>query len=276
MRRLLNILKCCQCQAHPKLEWQNESGFCPACNSTVLIKNGIIHYTDANELQTIPEVAIRDRQATGYLCHAKFPIQIFRLKQFLRTLPQAVRDMPVLDLGCGPGPSSQILTQEGYRVLAVDFSEESLKINRQLSNVDQSEAIFVCADLTKVIFHENSTRLLVMCDFLQHLGNREVRAKYLRDIFQSLQPGGYFYLSFFNFNLKNYLKGDLYGWFSNGNIAYERLIPKDVINMLPKHIDIDAITPINISHTLFDRFLTKLPGALYLSRMVQITGRKKE
>ncbi len=57
-----------------------------------------------------------------------------------------------------------------------------------------------------------------MCDFLQHLGGHEARSAFLSKAFSWLAPGGYFYLSFFNFNIKNYLKGDLRGHFADGAI----------------------------------------------------------
>ena len=75
------------------------------------------------------EAEVRDRQAAGYLKHAKFPTQIARFKEWLASLPEELQRYPVLDLGSGPGPTTGLLLNAGFHVIAVDFSIESLRLN---------------------------------------------------------------------------------------------------------------------------------------------------
>lgn len=89
------------------------------------------------------------------------------------------------------------------------------------------------------------------------------------------ERGGRFYLSFFNLNIKNYLKGDVHGGFSGGKIRYERLTARNVIADFPADVLVDKVLPMNIVRgAALDRLLGALPLALYLSRMVVVTGRK--
>ena len=238
---------------------------------------GIISYTTSDALAGIAEIETRDHQARGYLQHAKFPTQIARLRRFLARIPKHARTYPALDLGCGPGPNTQLLVDSGYRVVAVDFSRESLLVNREsVRSVPQAEVCHVQADLKQLDLAPACTQLLLMCDFLQHLGEASVRRAFLARAFKWLQPGGYFYLSFFNLNIKNYLKGDVHGAFAAGSIQYERLVAGEVITMFPDDIAIDAITPMNIFHqALPDRLAARLPGARFLSRLMAIEGHRR-
>ena len=180
-------------------------------------------------------------------------------------------------MGCGPGPTTEMLLKQGARgIVSVDFSIESLKIKDRCQNFD-SKPIFVCQDLRSLGLKQSSASLLVMADFLQHIVCREEREKFLNEAFSALIPGGRFFLSFFNINLINYLKGDVFGDFCSGKIPYQRFHPKNIIRYFPQEIIIEKITPMNIfNNTLPDRILTKLPLAILLSRMVVVTGFKRD
>jgi hypothetical protein len=119
--------------------------------------------------------------------------------------------------------------------------------------------------------------VLVMADFLQHLGSREQRETLLRKAIEAMKPGGRFYLTFFNLNIKHFLRGDVHGAYSSGRIRYERLTPENVVDSLPESANILSIRPMNIVNSSFglDRALSFVPGARYLGRMIELTGLKK-
>ena len=213
-----------------------------------------------------PEAIRRDQQAAGYLEHSKFPVQIDRLKRFIATVP---RNGLAYDLGCGPGPTTRMLLDHGLDVIGVDFSRASLAINRQTC----PEATFVQADLRAVDLEPLSVDGLMMADFLQHLPSAEDREAFLANAFAALKPGGWFYLSFFNVNVVNWIKGDIHGSFAEGTIRYSRLAPAEVLKSLPQNIRVGRVRGMNISHVpAIDRLITSLPVSHYLARMVVITG----
>lgn len=236
----------------------------------------LVDYTPPQVLGAIAEAGARDRQARGYLQHSKFPIQIFRVQQFLDRVPASAKARPALDLGCGPGPYTLSLLEKGYRVVAVDFSRESLRVNLGACGLHVHSVAHVVADLTRVQFAPDSTDLLLMCDFLQHLGGREARADFLRKSFSWLAPGGHFYLSCFNLNLVNRMKGDRRGAFAAGAIPYERIVLSELLAALPEGILVDSIVPMNVFHGVrADRIAAYLPFARHLARMHAVSGRKR-
>ncbi len=271
----LSGLRCPECGSDAALMWTPNRGEC-RCGHIIVVDDECVHYTPPETLDQIPEVRTRDREAAGYLSHAKFPTQISRVRQFLDGMPPVHDGEPAYDLGCGPGPYTAMLAARGYAVVAVDFSGRSLAINqRSLQPSRRGAVTYVRADLNQLRMAPESTGLLMMCDFLQHLGDRTVRDAFLRKACGWLRPGGKLYLTFFNFNVKNYLKGDLHGTFGNGGIPYERLLYRDVISALPAGISVDAVTPLNIlTGAMTDRVASKVPGAMLLSRMVAVAGSK--
>ncbi len=230
-------------------------------------------YDPALSANPTSEMARRDAQAHGYLRHSKFPTQISRISRFIQKQnPPGL----VLDLGCGPGPTTKILLEAGFDCVAVDFSAKSLAINKQTCDQIAGNAVFVQADLTKLQFARESVSGLMMADFLQHLSSAQAREKILANAFAALKPGGWFFLSFFNVNIVNWLKGDIHGSFADGTIRYTRLPTQEVKKMLPGDIVIRSSVPMNIfAGAQLDRLCAVLPFAGRLSRMTVFTGFKR-
>ena len=228
------------------------------------IHNDIIRYRPDISSQ---EMATRDVQAEDYLRHTKFPTQIDRMRRFITQLPRATR--PVLDLGCGPGPTTQLLSEKGFDIIAVDFSMRSLELNKAKS------ALFVQADLNDIRFVKDSVDGLMMADFLQHLGGLEVQQGFLHQTFEALASGGWFFLSCFNANLKNWLRRDIDGSFASGRIRYLRLTPARLLKMLPWSVQVESVRLMNIFHQLsLDKIAVRFPLARFVARMIVVTGRK--
>lgn len=261
------------------MQWANPSSAICECGYEMPVYGGIVSYTSDDILDETPEAKTRNRQASGYLEHSKFPTQVERVRQFLNKLPSFTKELPALDLGCGPGPYSQYLLGKGYRVIAVDFSKQNIILNHRSCDKitsDESHA-HVIADLNSLHLSNNSTKLLMMCDFLQHLGDEKARKNFLDRAFSWLIPGGYFYLSCFNYNLKNRFKRDKRGSFGNGSILYERCSLEEVLGMLPDNIVLDSVKPMNIFHgARADQIASRLPFAFQCARMISLSGRLPE
>src|SRR5262249_33805359 len=172
-----------------------------------------------------PEMIVRDIQAEGYLKHPKFPTQIDRMRRFIARLPRSAR--PVLDLGCGPGPTTQMLSEKGFEIIAVDFSMRSLALN------EAGSTLFVQPDLNNIRLVEGSFDALMRADFLQPLGGLDAQKAFLHRTFEALFPGGCFFLSCFNANIKNMLRRNIDGAFAGGKIHSHRLTPSHILKILP-------------------------------------------
>jgi len=265
-------LLCRKCNSELKGHYDR---LCCSCEHNKYRQFDGVYVESDNRVENI-EATIRDKQAKGYLQHSKFPTQISNFKRWLSTLPEPKKGDIALDLGCGPGPYTKHLLEKGYDVMAIDFSVESLLINRRYcfsDKIDDGNATFIQKDLNDIYFRNESCSVVVMADFLQHLGSRSNRERLLLEAFNALKNNGSFYLSFFNINVKNYLKGDIHGGFAGGKIRYERMVPGNVIRYFPEDIVVKKINPMNVVHNArTDYFLTKMPMAMLIARMASIEG----
>jgi 2-polyprenyl-3-methyl-5-hydroxy-6-metoxy-1,4-benzoquinol methylase len=231
-------------------------------------------------LEQIPEAAARNWEAGTYLQLPKFPTQIASLERFVEALPPPLAAFPALDLGCGPGPATGMLLDKGYRVVAVDFSAASLRINATANARHRSQVMYVAANLNDLGLPKAKYGVLMMADFLQHLGDLDVQSRFLNKMMPALIPDGMFYLSWFNYNIKNILTNDRIGSFRGGAIPgairYWRSKVTEVVAMLPNEIEIVSVCPMNVFHgAAADRLATKLPFSFLLARMIVVIGRRR-
>ena len=105
------------------------------------------------------------------------------LDDFIERLPLNAK---VLDAGCGAGiPISQILS-EHYQVTGVDFSEAQIELARQ--NIPEAE--FLCEDMTKLNFPENTFDGIVSYYAIIHVP-REEHQPLLANFYRMLRQGGF-------------------------------------------------------------------------------------
>src|SRR5262249_11060455 len=147
---------------------------------------------------------------------------------------------------------------------------------RSLALNEAGSTLFVQADLNDIRFVEGSVDGLMMADFLQHLGGLDAQKAFLHRTFEVLFPGGWFFLSCFNANIKNILRRNIDGAFAGGKIHYHRLTPSHIVKILALNAQVESVGLMNIFHEPFlDNIATRLPLAGMIARMIVVTGRKR-
>lgn len=111
-----------------------------------------------------------------------------------------------VDLGCGSGFQSLALARLGYRVLAIDSSEDLLRELRNESGKLRIQTIH--DDLLHFERHLDASPSLIVCmgDTLPHLDGLEAMQLLMQDVHSCLAPKGRFVLSFRDLGME--LKGD--------------------------------------------------------------------
>lgn len=94
----------------------------------------------------------------------------------------------VLDLACGTGTLSQLMSKKGYNVTGVDISPEMLTIAQNKSQKSK----FVCASMTQYKETEKFDAAFCSLDSINHLKDIEEVKQCFNCVFQSLKHGGIF------------------------------------------------------------------------------------
>lgn len=109
----------------------------------------------------------------------------------------------VLDLGCGNGRMADIFVDHNIEYLGVDNSDELIKLAQKRFKDNPSYKFEVGDALT--INYQNQFDLVLMIAVLHHIPTRELRLKVLKNICNSLKPGGRLVIS--NWNLWQVIGG---------------------------------------------------------------------
>lgn len=106
----------------------------------------------------------------------------------------------ILDLGCGPGIYSEILTGKGHSVTGVDFSTNSIEYAKKMAEKNNLDIKYLNENYLELNLKENSFDLIILIftDFGPLLPNERVQL--LRIIKKALKPGGIFIFDVLNDN----------------------------------------------------------------------------
>jgi ubiquinone/menaquinone biosynthesis C-methylase UbiE len=97
----------------------------------------------------------------------------------------------VLEMGCGTGKNTALLTRIGRKILAVDFSSGMLE--QAKAKIDSENVLFVLADLTKPWPCKTESLDLIVCNLvLEHVQDL---AAIFAQASQALVEGGLFFIS---------------------------------------------------------------------------------
>ena len=130
-------------------------------------------------------------------------------ERFLTLMPPQGR---ILDFGCGSGRDTKFFLERGYRVDAVDGSEELCRIASDYTGIRVRQMLF--QDLDAVEQFDG----IWACSSILHLKKEELRAVILKMI-TALKSTGYIYTSFKYGTFEGYRKQRYFTDFTEETIA---------------------------------------------------------
>ncbi|MDP6042124.1 MAG: class I SAM-dependent methyltransferase [Candidatus Latescibacteria bacterium] len=94
----------------------------------------------------------------------------------------------VLNLGCGDGVDTRVLSNWGYRTLSVDWSTEALKLTRQIA----PKSPLLRVDFRDGLPFQASTFQAIVASLTLHYFNIKTTQQIINDIHRCLNHGGHF------------------------------------------------------------------------------------
>ena len=102
----------------------------------------------------------------------------------------------VLDLGCGTGTLTELLSQKGYDMMGIDNSEEMLRIAMEKKEKSGSEILYLCQDMRDLDLYSTVGTVISVCDSVNYLIEDEDIADTFSLVNNYLYPGGIFIFDF--------------------------------------------------------------------------------
>ena len=105
---------------------------------------------------------------------------------------EGINPRTAVDLACGTGSVSILLSQRGIRVTGVDLSEEMLTVACQKAQDLEHPPIFVCQNLTRLRLPRAVDLAVCALDSLDYITDPNDCAEAIHRVFKVLNPGGIF------------------------------------------------------------------------------------
>jgi len=113
------------------------------------------------------------------------------------SLSPSLKDLNVLEVGCGAGDFAIHLSKQQAIVTAVDFSAKAVEIAKEKSKAQSQLVDFQVADAQSLPFSSNSFDLIFSCECLEHVPDPQ---KALNEFYRVLKPSGYLILTTENYS----------------------------------------------------------------------------
>lgn len=103
-----------------------------------------------------------------------------------------IKDGLVLDLGCGTGKMTRILSEQGYDMIGIDSSEEMLMIAREQMEEQDSSILYLEQDMRNFELYGTVRAVVSACDCLNYLLTEEDLRQVFSLVNNYLDPKGIF------------------------------------------------------------------------------------
>lgn len=114
--------------------------------------------------------------------------------QYVRSLltEYGVKDGLVLDLGCGTGSMTELLSAAGYDMIGVDNSEEMLELACEKREKSGRDILYLCQDMREFELYGTVAAVVSICDCMNYILDLEDLVTVFRLVNNYLNPGGIF------------------------------------------------------------------------------------
>lgn len=98
----------------------------------------------------------------------------------------------LLELGCGTGSMTELLSQKGYDMIGVDNSEDMLEIAMDKRVDSGHDILYLLQDMREFELYGTVRAIISICDSMNYILEEEDLLQVFRLVNNYLDPGGYF------------------------------------------------------------------------------------
>lgn len=233
---------------------------CPTCSRTYPIENGIPRMlpaaladaghapSDDSTARKRNEMRARDEQACDY--DRMWHLNLFGLLEIPMTLRQLALapDHLLLEAGCGTGRMTRQFAARCRRVVAVDFSWDSLlSCAAKLRKAGVHNVDLIQADVCDLPFESALFDRIVSCQVLEHIPTPAARERAVEEWGRVMRPDGNLVLSAYQYSWITRLFTQKEGEHTGG-IYFYRFAREELRALLSRSLTVEAISGALIYH----------------------------
>ena len=113
-----------------------------------------------------------------------------RLKEY------GIEDGLVMELGCGTGSMTQILSEKGYDMIGIDNSEDMLELAQEKKEKTGRDILYLLQDMREFELYGTVRAVVSVCDCVNYVTEEEDLAEVFRLVNNYLDPDGVFLFDF--------------------------------------------------------------------------------
>jgi len=132
-----------------------------------------------------------DQTAVNWSRHQPSSLSDYTARPQVMALCEPVAGKLVLDLGCGEGYCSRMLSQRGAHVVGLDLSERMITLAREAERAEPLGICYDVADAVQADLGEASVDLVVAVFLFNYLRVDQMR-RTMANAHRMLKPGGHF------------------------------------------------------------------------------------
>ena len=164
-------------------------------------------------------------------------LQPIRMKYIIeQTKPKNIKNLNILDLGCGGGLICEPLARLGAKVTGVDFVKENIQAAKVHAIENNLKITYLKQDLENLNLKKKYD-IIIIFEVIEHLKNV---SEFIKKIKLHLKKNGNLLISTINRNIISkifaiYLAENLLNWIPKETHDYNKLVkPKELTNILEK------------------------------------------
>ena len=185
------------------------------------------HFTNIAKEWWIPEGKFK-------ILHEILPI---RIEYILDNFNKDIKNLDILDLGCGGGLTCEPLAKLGGNITGLDFVKENVEIAKKHSIKSKLKIKYIHADIDIIKIKQKFDLILVL-EVLEHLQNWE---NFIKKLKKNLKPNGVLIISTINKTqfakyLGIFVAENILNWIPKNTHDYNKFIkPNDLKKILKKN-----------------------------------------
>ena len=164
-------------------------------------------------------------------------LQPIRMKYIIdQTKPKNIKNLNVLDLGCGGGLICEPLARLGAKVTGIDFVRENIEAAKVHAIEDNLKITYLKQDLENLNLKKKYD-IIIIFEVIEHLNNV---SEFIKNIKLHLKQNGNLLISTINRNIISKIFAidvaeNLLNWIPKETHDYNKLVkPEELINILEK------------------------------------------